>query len=215
MPSLIVQLGRFFPRTLRFSWQRLVPITLLGAVLGIAAWADEPRRGYPWDSGALDLEMGVLWGIGTGTTFDYRLVPTQFSWRSKEFVGRALSDGSRIVVRHRLTLIGTVMQNGPESHYIGVAGSPSLEWWARSGKWSLYTGAGGGFGVTNSKASEGGLGQDFTLNWFIRGGFEHVIAANRRLSAGIMYQHLSNAGMSDPNPGIDALGFTLGYGWSY
>jgi hypothetical protein len=90
-----------------------------------------------------------------------------------------------------------------------------VEWWDRSGKWSLFTGAGGGFGVTNSHASEGGLGQDFTLNWFIRGGVEYMIARNRSVSAGILYQHMSNGGMSEPNPGINALGFTLGYAWSY
>ena len=33
------------------------------------------------------------------------------------------------------------------------------------------------------------------------------------LNAGIMYQHMSNGGMTKPNPGIDALGFTLGYSW--
>jgi long-subunit fatty acid transport protein len=53
------------------------------------------------------------------------------------------------------------------------------------------------------------------LNWFIRGGIEHVIGKALRLSAGIMYQHMSNGGQTKPNPGIDALGFTLGYSWAY
>ena len=30
-----------------------------------------------------------------------------------------------------------------------------------------------------------------------------------------MYQHMSNGGMTKPNPGIDALGFVLGYGWVF
>jgi lipid A 3-O-deacylase len=190
-------------------------IALLGSALCVTAFADEPAPGRPWDSGALNVETGVLWEIGTGTPFAYRLVPTQFSWRSREFWGHTFSDGSRIVLRHRLTLIGTWIQNGPESHYVGVAGSPSLELWDKTGTWSLFTGSGGGFGVTDSRGIKGGLGQDFTLNWFIRGGIEHVIAKNRRLSAGIMYQHMSNGGMTKPNPGIDALGFTFGYGWTY
>ena len=163
----------------------------------------------------MNVETGVLWEIGTGTPFAYRLVPTQFSWRSAEFWGHGFADGSRIVVRHRLTLLADLMQNGPESHYVGFSGSPSVEWWDPSGTWSLFTGAGGGFGLTDSRGIKGGLGQDFTLNWFIRGGIEHVMANHRRLSAGIMYQHMSNGGMTKPNPGIDALGFTLGYGWSY
>jgi len=188
---------------------------LLGLALSLATLAAEPAAGRPWESGAVNLESGVLWEIGTGTPFAYRLVPTQLSWRSAEFFGHAFSDGSRIVLRHRLTLIATLIQNGPESHYVGISGSPSLEWWDKSGAWSLFTGSGGGFGVTDSRGIKGGLGQDLTLNWFIRGGLEHVLANNTRFNAGIMYQHMSNGGMTKPNPGIDALGFTLGYGWAY
>jgi hypothetical protein len=112
-------------------------------------------------------------------------------------------------------LIGDLMQNGPESHYLGFSGSPSVEWWNKSGTWSLFTGSGGGFGLVDSRGIKGGQGQDFTLNWFIRGGIEHVLPNNRRLSAGIMYQHMSNGGQTKPNPGIDALGFTLGYSWAF
>ena len=193
----------------------LIKRALLGSLLGVATFAAEPVPGRPWEAGAVNVETGVLWEIGTGTPFAYRLVPTQFSWRSAEFWGHGFADGSRIVVRHRLTLLADLMQNGPESHYVGFSGSPSVEWWDPSGTWSLFTGAGGGFGLTDSRGIKGGLGQDFTLNWFIRGGIEHVMANHRRLSAGIMYQHMSNGGMTKPNPGIDALGFTLGYGWTY
>lgn len=188
---------------------------LLGSVLSLATFADEPVRARPWATNALDLESGLLWEIGAGTPISYRLVPTQLSWRSKEFLGYAFDDGSRLVVRHRLTLIGTWVQHGPESHYAGFSGSPSIEWWDQTGTWSLFTGAGGGFGLIDSRGVRGGQGQDFTLNWFIRGGLEVVTAKDRRLSAGIMYQHLSNGGQTTPNPGIDALGFTLGYGWAF
>ena len=188
---------------------------LLGIMLSVGAIAAEPVPAQPWAVPALNVESGLLWEIGSGTPFAYRLVPTQLAWRSKEFMGHAFADGSRLVARHRLALIGTLMQNGPESHYVGFSGSPSVEWWNPAGNWSLFTGAGGGFGVTDSRGVKGGLGQDFTLNWFIRGGIEHVTAKNIRLSAGIMYQHMSNGGMTTPNPGIDALGFTLGYSWSY
>jgi len=193
----------------------LIKSALLGSVLSLATFAAEPAPAPPWAAGAFNVETGVLWEIGSGTPFPYRLTPAQLSWRSKEFWGHEFADGSRLVLRHRLTLLADLMQNGPESHYVGFSGSPSLELWDRTGTWSLYTGSGGGFGLTDSRGIKGGLGQDFTLNWFIRGGIEHVIAKNRRLNAGIMYQHMSNGGMTKPNPGIDALGFTLGYGWTY
>jgi lipid A 3-O-deacylase len=193
----------------------LLKTAWLGLFLTTAALADETVPLLPWETGAVDVETGMLWEIGSGTPIAYRLVPTQLSWRSKEFLGRVFADGSRLIVRHRLTLIGTWVQNGPESHYLGFSGSPSVEWWNRAGTWSLFTGSGGGFGLIDSRGVKGGQGQDFTLNWFIRGGIEHVTAKGARLSAGIMYQHMSNGGQTKPNPGIDALGFTLGYGWAF
>src|SRR4051812_46359039 len=104
-----------------------IKYAVFGAAAVTGAFAAGAAGRAPWETSALNVESGVLWEIGTGTPFAYRLVPTQLSWRSREVFGHAFSDGSRIVLRHRLTLIGTWMQNGPESHYIGVAGSPSLE----------------------------------------------------------------------------------------
>jgi lipid A 3-O-deacylase len=195
--------------------QSLFKTVLMAALCGARVFAADAEEGRPWESRAVDLESGVLWQIGTGTPLSYRLVPTQLSWRSRELIGFAFDNGSRLVVRHRLTLIGTWVHQGPESRYVGFSGSPSVEWWDRSEKWSLFTGSGGGFGWIDSRGVRGGQGQDFTLNWFIRGGIEHVTARNIRMSAGIMYQHLSNGGQTDPNPGIDALGFTLGAGWAF
>ncbi len=188
---------------------------LLGSLLALAGVAAEPAPPRPWKTRALTIETGLLWNIGTGTPLAYRLVPAQLSWRSRALFGREFADGSRIVVRHRLTLLADWIQQGPESHYVGFSGSPSVEWWDKTGTWSLFTGAGGGFGLLDSRGVRGGQGQDFTLNWFIRGGVEIVAAEDRRFSAGLMYQHLSNGGQTTPNPGIDALGFTLGYSWRF
>lgn len=186
----------------------------LGGALAATTLATETSPVFPGDTSALSLESGVIWQIGSGTPFAYRIVPVQFSWRSRAFWCHEFSRGSRIVLRHRLTLLADLMQNGPESRYVGFSASPSLELWNQDGTSALFTGAGGGFGLTDARGIKGGQGQDFTLNWFIRGGIEHVIARGRTLSMGIFYQHLSNGGMTTPNPGIDALGFTLGYGWS-
>jgi lipid A 3-O-deacylase len=199
--------------------RHLFKVGLLAPGIGLAAFAADPEPApvpaQPWAVSAVNVESGVLWEIGTGTPFAYRLVPTQLSWRSADFLRHGFTDGSSIVIRHRLTLIGTWVENGPEHHYLGVAGSPSLEWWDRSGSWSVFGGVGGGFGVIDSQGVKGGQGQDFTLNWFMRGGIEHITSRRTHLSAGIMYQHMSNGGMTNPNPGIDALGFTLGYAWKF
>ncbi len=185
----------------------------LALALGLPAV--ESGHARPWERPAWNVETGLLWGVGSSTPLSYRLVPTQLSWRSAEAFGRFYPDGSRLLVRHRFTLIGTWVQQGPESRYVGAAASPSIEWWNPAGNWSVFGGAGGGAGWIDPRGVPGGQGQDFTLNWFMRGGIEHVTARDARLSAGIMFQHLSNGGQTDPNPGIDALGFTLGYSWPF
>lgn len=188
---------------------------LLGSVLGVATLVTAAPPTPPWATSALTFETGGLWAIGTGTPFAYRLIPAQLSWRSAECWHHEWPGGSRIVLRHRLTLLADLVQNGPESRYVGFSGSPSLELWNRAGTTALFTGAGGGFGLIDSRGIRGGQGQDFTLNWFIRGGLEHRLSPRRSISAGVMYQHMSNGGMTAPNPGIDALGFTIGYSWNH
>jgi lipid A 3-O-deacylase len=192
-----------------------IKIVLLGSALGVVPQAAATTPVTPGETSAQNIESGVLWEIGSGTPFAYRIVPVQFSWRSRAFWHQAFPDGSRLILRHRLTVLADLMQNGPESRYLGFSASPSLELWNRAGTTSLFAGAGGGFGLTDARGIKGGLGQDFTLNWFMRGGLEHLVTRGRSLSAGLFYQHLSNGGMTNPNPGIDALGFTLGYGWSH
>lgn len=169
----------------------------------------------PWSAQAITVETGLLWQVGNNTPLPYRLVPTQLSWRSARVFGWTFEDGSNLLVRHRFTLLGTWFQQGPESHYLAVAGSPSIEWWNKRGTWCLFGGAGGGFGWLDSQAVPGAQGQDFTLHWFTRTGIEWVATPRSSLNAGIMFQHLSNGGQTKPNPGIDAVGFTLGYAWSF
>lgn len=186
-------------------------LSLLFACLLSPASATELR---PWKEPAVNIETGLLWQVGGNTPLSYRLVPTQLSWRSREAFGWQLGSG-RLAVRHRFTFLGTWVQQGPESDYLALAASPSVEWWDRSGTWSVYSGAGGGFGWLDSQAAPGAQGQDFTFNWFARGGFEYRNSQYTSVTVGIMFQHLSNGGQTNPNPGIDALGFTLGWSWKF
>lgn len=169
----------------------------------------------PWESSALSVESGVLWEVGVNTPLSYRLVPTQLSWRSRKWFGWELAGGGHFLVRHRLTLLGTWIQQGPESHYIAFDGSPSAELWNHAGTWALVGGAGGGFGWLDSQRVVGGQGQDFTFNWFGRLLVEHVPAQGPHLTVGVMFQHMSNGGQTKPNPGIDAFGFIVGGSWPF
>jgi hypothetical protein len=177
----------------------------------LATAAADPR---PWEESTLSLESGLLWQVGHNTTLSYRLVPTQLSLRSREMFGRDFGTG-RLAVRNRFSLLGTWVQQGPESHYLALTASPSVEWWDRSGTFCTYAGAGGGLGWLDSQSVTGGQGQDFTFNWFARAGIEYISGPRIRWTAGVLFQHMSNGGQTKPNPGIDALGLTLGWAWSF
>jgi lipid A 3-O-deacylase len=193
----------------------LLLIALMFASVARGATPPTEASPPPWASNAITVETGLLWQVGNNTPLSYRLVPTQLSWRSPRAFGRTLDDGSNLLVRHRFTLIGTWFQQGPESRYLALAASPSIEWWNPRGTWCVFGGAGGGFGWLDAQPVIGAQGQDFTLHWFARTGIEWVVTPRSSFSAGVMFTHLSNGGQTNPNPGIDAVGFTLGYAWSF
>ncbi len=169
----------------------------------------------PWKQHSFDIESGMLWQIGKNTDIDYELVQTRFSWRSPFVFKWETDGGSTFVVRNQASLIATWVKEGPEDYYFGISGSPSLEWWSADNRWSLYFAIGGGFGVTNSTDVPEGQGQDFTLNWFANTGIRHQITDELAIFGGPFFQHMSNGGATTPNPGIDALGFTLGASFSF
>ena len=193
------------------SLHSFTTLLLLGFVALLPRTQADQR---PWSQGDVSVEHGLLWQIGRSTPLSYRLIPTQVSWRSREALGWEFDSG-RLAIRNRITLFATWIQQGPESRYLGFSASPSVEWWNKRGNWCAYTGAGGGFGWLDSQGVPGSQGQDFTLNWFARAGIEHIRSRYIRWSVGVMFQHMSNGGQTNPNPGIDALGLTLGWAWSF
>ncbi|MBL9113452.1 MAG: acyloxyacyl hydrolase [Verrucomicrobiaceae bacterium] len=163
-----------------------------------------------------DLETGVLGKIGGDTPHDYVLVPTSFSWRSREMFGWSLDDGARLLVRNRVTLIAQAYAEGPETIYGGFSFSPSLEYWNAAGTWSVFAGAGGGLGWLDYQEDvPGAMGQSLTLNWFGRLGVAFGVNDHMEVRLAAMFQHMSNGGMSDPNPGLDSLGGTIGLTWRF
>jgi lipid A 3-O-deacylase len=169
----------------------------------------------PWERHAFDIETGMLWQFGSNTTIDYRIVHTEFSWRSPYVFKFDLDGGSTLVVRNQASLIADWIVEGPEDYYFGISGSPSLEWWSADNMWSIYFAIGGGFGVTNSTNVAGGQGQDFTLNWFAKAGARYQISEDLAIFGGPFFHHMSNGGATTPNPGIDAAGVTFGVSLSF
>jgi lipid A 3-O-deacylase len=186
-------------------------ILSISAGMGITSEAVEA----PWEKHAFDVETGVLWQIGDNTPLDYTLLLNEFSWRGPFVLKKDFDDGSVLVVRSHASLIGTWVAEGPENHYFGISGSPSMEWWSVDQVWSAYFSIGGGFGVIDSTDVVGGQGQDFTLNWFTNAGLRYQVNDGLAFFGGPFFQHMSNGGATNPNPGIDALGLTIGASFSF
>lgn len=171
---------------------------------------------HPADRWEFVLESGYLWNVGDNTPIDYEIIPTQLTLRSPSvWTWWENDEGARLIVRHRVSALFESIVRGPEDYYLGLAAAPSIEYWFPSARTSLFFSIGGGAGVTNSAGPPGGQGQDFTLNWFTQLGLRQELAEDLSLLGGVYFIHHSNGGQTSPNPGIDALGFTLGLGLAF
>lgn len=175
-----------------------------------------PALAHEADTWECTLESGYLWNVGHNTAIDYEIVPTQLTLRSPVvWTWWENEAGAKLIVRHRFSALFEAITHGPEDVYFGLAAAPSIEYWFPSQKTSAFFSIGGGLGVTNSSGGEEGMGQDLTFNWFTQLGLRQKITKDISLLGGLYFIHHSNLGLTDPNPGIDALGFTLGCGWSF
>lgn len=200
----------------RFTQLVLVASSTLALSRSPAQAAGTPSPDHPAEAWELTLESGYLWNIGNNTAIDYEIAPTQFTLRSPVVLNWYEDEnGARLVVRSRASLLLESIAEGPEDYYIGINGAPSIEYWFPNEKTSLFFSIGGGVGWTNSTREPEGQGQDFTLNWFSQFGIRQEIAPNLSVLGGAYFIHHSNGGQTSPNPGIDALGFTIGLGWQF
>ncbi len=172
-----------------------------------------PEKPEEW---AVDFETGSLWRASNNTFQNYTVLPQMISLRTPAHIRLDLGEGE-LTVRARFTLLAEAIAEGPESAYLGFSASPSVEYWFNKDNHftCLYASVGGGVGLIDSTDIPGGQGQDFTLNWFATAGVRHYLTNQFALSAGVMFQHWSNGGATDPNPGLDALGPVLGMTWHF
>lgn len=173
-------------------------------------------RALPADQAEWSVETGYLRKVKHNSPLDYRVVPTQLVWRSPavfDFWRR--DDGTRLLFRHRLALLVESFPRGAEDYYLGFSGAPSIELWLPNQTTAAFFSIGGGAGYINAKGVEGGQGQKHTLNWFTQLGVRQQLGKRTALSGSAYFVHHSNLGMTNPNPGIDALGLNVGLIWGF
>lgn len=174
-----------------------------------------PAAPEPWETTDVSFETGVIWEITQSTPLDYTVLPQMLTFRSPHLRAWGLGDGSALVLRSRLSFLGEAILEGPESYFFGFHGSPSLEWWNAGRDLAVLYSVGGGVGFLDSTAVEGGHGQDFNFNWFMQLALRHRLREGLYLQYGAYFQHTSNRGLDERNPGLNALGPMVGLAWQW
>jgi hypothetical protein len=105
---------------------------------------------------------------------------------------------------------------GPENHYFGLS-TGFRHVFVRPG-WRLQPYASGGVGlgfIDSTDQFRQGQGQDFTFNILTAVGFDYLVNEHWKVNVGALYQHLSNAGQTDPNPSLNLIGPQIGATYSF
>jgi hypothetical protein len=119
---------------------------------------------------------------------------------------------------NQVYLLGMVepIFRGPENRYFGLS-TGFRHVFVRPG-WRLQPYASGGVGlgfIDSTDEFRQGQGQDFTFNILTAVGVDYLVNQHWKLTAGVLYQHLSNAGQTDPNPSLNLIGPQIGATYSF
>lgn len=179
--------------------------------------APSEKRTEPWNEWEFALETGALWKItGEATPLRYVVLPQLLTWRSPAVSERPFAGGT-LIMRSRFSVLIEPIVKGPESYYLAASAAGCLEWWNLARTRALFFSSGGGLGFMDSRGHEieGAQGQDLNFNWLMYGGVRQEWSRGRTATIGLYFQHVSNTGLDDVNPGLNALGPMVSFSWKF
>ena len=110
-----------------------------------------------------------------------------------------------------ISAIAEPIFRGIEKHYFGLDFGMRYNFVRPGSRLVPYISGGLGLGWIDSHPEiPGGQGQDFTFNILTAAGISYKMNDHWKLNAGILYEHLSNGGQTDPNPSLNLLGPRVG-----
>jgi hypothetical protein len=105
---------------------------------------------------------------------------------------------------------------GPENYYYGISTGFRYNFVRPHSRFEPYMSGGVGLGWIDSHANVfGAQGQDFTFNILTAAGVSYKLNDHWKANVGALYEHLSNAGITDPNPSLNLFGPQLGVTYSW
>jgi lipid A 3-O-deacylase len=105
---------------------------------------------------------------------------------------------------------------GIENLYFGLNFGMRYNFVPRNSRWNPYFSGGLGLGWIDSNAAIGGSqGQDFTFNILSAIGVAYRVNDRWKVDAGILWEHFSNGGQTDPNPSLNLLGPQIAISYTF
>ncbi len=115
-----------------------------------------------------------------------------------------------------LTAEAQPIVRGVENHYFGMNFGLRYNFVPPKSRWNPYISGGVGLGWIDSNAAVGGSqGQDFTFNILAAAGISYRVNDRWKVDGGLLYEHFSNAGQTDPNPSLNLLGPQLAVSYTF
>jgi hypothetical protein len=105
---------------------------------------------------------------------------------------------------------------GIENHYFGMNLGLRYNFVRAGSRFIPYFSGGVGLGAIDSHPEQfGAQGQDFTFNILSALGVSYQFSDRFSGQVGLLYQHFSNAGQTDPNPSLNLFGPQAGFTFSF
>ena len=105
---------------------------------------------------------------------------------------------------------------GIENHYFGFNLGMRYNFVRPGSRLVPYISGGvGAGGIDSHPEIPGGQGQDFTFNILSAAGISYSVNDHWKINVGALYEHLSNAGQTDPNPSLNLFGPQVGATYSF
>ncbi|MDQ6861705.1 MAG: acyloxyacyl hydrolase [Verrucomicrobiota bacterium] len=119
---------------------------------------------------------------------------------------------------HQVYFLGMAepILRGPETHYFGVSAGMRYNFVQPGSRITPYVSGGVGLGFIDAHETVfGAQGQDFTFNILSAIGVSYRVNDHLSVTAGALYQHLSNGGQTDPNPSLNLFGPQFGVTYNF
>ena len=176
-------------------------------------WSGAVGRGFRAGTQTFRLGVGMGYGIKIfGARERHDLLPMTVSY------GRMVGDvwggghwyGGNFEVRGEVFLAPQVNSDG----YWTIGLTPHLRYnFATGTRWIPYVDLGMGIAFTEIRAPD--LGASFQLNEQAAVGVNYFLTDDLAVNFEIHFLHLSSAGLSKPNQGVNTLGPCLGVNWFF